>query len=56
MFDKVSTDSSAKYCERALSTEGGNYSVLLPTAIKYRNVNSRFNVAYTAFGKGIQVW
>lgn len=54
VFDTVSTESSANYCERALSTEGGDYSALLPVSIERQNVNSRFKVAYTAFGKGFQ--
>lgn len=54
VFDTVSTESSAEYCERVLSTEGGDYSTLLPITIERENVNSRLTVAYTAFGKGFK--
>ncbi|KAL2822441.1 zinc-binding oxidoreductase [Aspergillus granulosus] len=51
VFDTISSESSAKYCEQALSTEGGDYSTLLPITIDRANIHSRATMAYTAFGE-----
>ncbi|KAF7590244.1 hypothetical protein BBP40_003128 [Aspergillus hancockii] len=53
-FDTVSTESTAEFCSRALSTEGGDYSTLLPIKIERQNVVGRTTMAYTAFGEGFQ--
>ncbi|KAJ5319094.1 zinc-binding oxidoreductase [Penicillium brevicompactum] len=49
-FDTISLESSAKYCDRALSSQGGEYSSLLPIKIDRENVRDRATMAYTAFG------
>ncbi|KAK9234454.1 zinc-binding oxidoreductase protein [Lipomyces kononenkoae] len=51
VFDTISLLSSASYCDRALSTEGGDYSALLPVKIDRENVNDRATMAYTAIGE-----
>jgi NADPH:quinone reductase-like Zn-dependent oxidoreductase len=51
-FDTVSVESSAKYCDLALSSKGGHYSSLLPIKIERENVQSRSTMAYTVFGEG----
>ncbi|RAK99955.1 zinc-binding alcohol dehydrogenase family protein [Aspergillus ibericus CBS 121593] len=50
-FDTISLKSSADYCDRALSSQGGNYSSLLPISIERDNVRDRATMAYTAFGE-----
>ena len=50
-FDTISLESSAKYCDRALSSQGGEYSSLLPIKIERENVRDRATMAYTAFGQ-----
>ena len=49
-FDTISLESSAKYCDRALSSKGGDYSSLLPISIEREDVRDRATMAYTAFG------
>jgi NADPH:quinone reductase-like Zn-dependent oxidoreductase len=51
IFDTVSSGSSTRYCEQAMSTEGGVYSALLPVVIDRANIESRATMAYTAFGE-----
>ncbi|PYI14031.1 zinc-binding oxidoreductase [Aspergillus violaceofuscus CBS 115571] len=50
-FDTVSVESSARFCDLALSSQGGDYSSLLPIAIERENVRDRATMAYTAFGE-----
>ncbi|PYI04436.1 zinc-binding oxidoreductase [Aspergillus sclerotiicarbonarius CBS 121057] len=50
-FDTISLESSAKYCDRALSSQGGDYSSLLPITIERDNVRHRATMAYTTFGE-----
>ncbi|KAJ6024162.1 hypothetical protein N7540_004959 [Penicillium herquei] len=51
VFDTISIPDSIKYCEAALSTEGGEYSNLLPGAVERANVNSRTTLGYTIIGE-----
>lgn len=53
-MDCVSLETTAAYCEKALSSQGGEYSALLPVKVDRANVNSRFTMAYTAIGKGLR--
>jgi NADPH:quinone reductase-like Zn-dependent oxidoreductase len=53
-FDTISLESSAKYCDRALSSQGGDYSSLLPIKIERENVRDRATMAYTAFGESFK--
>ncbi|KAL2849962.1 chaperonin 10-like protein [Aspergillus pseudodeflectus] len=50
-LDTVSVESSAKYCDLALSSKGGEYSSLLPIKIERENIQSRSTMAYTVFGE-----
>jgi NADPH:quinone reductase-like Zn-dependent oxidoreductase len=50
-LDTISLEASAKYCDNALSTEGGDYSALLAVGIERPNVNDRYTLAYTAVGE-----
>jgi NADPH:quinone reductase-like Zn-dependent oxidoreductase len=50
-LDTVSVESSAKYCDIALSSKGGQYSSLLPIKIERENIQSRSTMAYTVFGE-----
>ncbi|KAE8143761.1 zinc-binding oxidoreductase [Aspergillus pseudotamarii] len=55
VFDTISSEDSARYCDRAISSGGGDYSALLPLAIERpKNVNHGATMAYTAFGEGFQ--
>lgn len=51
VMDCISLESSAAFCEGALSTEGGEYSSLLNVQVARENVNSRVTLAYTVFGE-----
>lgn len=50
-FDTISLESSAKFCDEALSTNGGEYSNLLRANISRQNVNSRATLGYTFIGE-----
>ncbi|PLB40442.1 zinc-binding alcohol dehydrogenase family protein [Aspergillus candidus] len=50
-LDCVSLESTAAYCDKALSSQGGEYSALLLVEIERANVNSRSTMGYTAIGK-----
>lgn len=54
VFDCIALEASAKYCEGAISTEGGEYSALLNVKVERENVNSRFTLAYTAAGEAFK--
>ena len=51
VLDTISVESSAQFCDNALSTKGGEYSALLNVGIKRENVNDRWTLAYTAIGE-----
>ncbi|KAJ5124463.1 uncharacterized protein N7515_008288 [Penicillium bovifimosum] len=51
VFDCISLESSAAFCDNAISTDGGEYSALLSVNIARENVNDRFTIAYTAMGE-----
>ncbi|KAB8225789.1 hypothetical protein BDV33DRAFT_187125 [Aspergillus novoparasiticus] len=54
VFDTISSEDSARYCDRAISS-GGDYSALLPLAIERpKDVSHGATIAYTAFGEGFQ--
>lgn len=54
VFDCIALESSAKFCEAAISTEGGEYSSLLNVKVDRENVNSRFTLGYTAAGEAFK--
>ncbi|EPS29679.1 Protein TOXD [Penicillium oxalicum] len=54
VFDCISLAPSAKFCEQAISTEGGEYSALLPVKVERDNVNSRSTLGYTAMGEAFK--
>ncbi|KAJ5520369.1 hypothetical protein N7463_000822 [Penicillium fimorum] len=51
VFDCISLESSAAFCDNAISTDGGEYSALLSVKINRTNVNDRFTLAYTTIGE-----
>ncbi|CDM32165.1 hypothetical protein DTO013E5_3622 [Penicillium roqueforti] len=51
VFDCISLDSSAAFCDNAISTDGGEYSSLLSVKINRANVNDRYTLAYTTIGE-----
>ncbi|KAL6229449.1 hypothetical protein BDW75DRAFT_249663 [Aspergillus navahoensis] len=51
VLDTISLEPSAKFCDGALSTSGGEYSALYPVAIDRANVDSRVTLAYMAIGE-----
>ncbi|KAL4971247.1 chaperonin 10-like protein [Aspergillus desertorum] len=54
VLDTISLEPSAKFCDGALSTSGGEYSALLGIAVDRANVNSNVTLAYTAVGEEFQ--
>ncbi|KAH8426388.1 zinc-binding alcohol dehydrogenase family protein [Aspergillus melleus] len=54
VFDTISVESSAKFCDEALSTEGGEYSALLVVKIERENVNDRWTLGYTILGEAFK--
>jgi NADPH:quinone reductase-like Zn-dependent oxidoreductase len=54
VFDCISLESSAAFCDNAISTEGGEYSALLPIKIDRANVNDRVTLAYTTVGEAFE--
>ncbi|KAJ5819951.1 hypothetical protein N7474_005542 [Penicillium riverlandense] len=54
VFDCISLEASAKFCDNALSTEGGEYTALLNVNIPRQNVNDRFTLAYTSIGEAFE--
>lgn len=51
VFDCISLESSAAFCDNAISTTGGEYSALLNVKIERANVNDRFTLAYSILGE-----
>ncbi|KUM57316.1 hypothetical protein ACN42_g9873 [Penicillium freii] len=51
VFDCISLESSAAFCDNSISTDGGEYSALLSVKIDRANVNDRFTLAYTTIGE-----
>ncbi|CAI7606437.1 unnamed protein product [Penicillium glandicola] len=51
VFDCISLEPSAAFCDNAISTDGGEYSALLSVKINRANVNDRFTLAYTTIGE-----
>ncbi|OJJ42535.1 hypothetical protein ASPZODRAFT_137171 [Penicilliopsis zonata CBS 506.65] len=51
VFDTISLDASAKFCEQAISTAGGDYTNLLMAKVDRANVNSRGTLGYTVIGE-----
>ncbi|KAJ5112738.1 hypothetical protein N7532_000783 [Penicillium argentinense] len=51
VLDCISLPPSVDFCDKALSTEGGEYLALLTVKIDRANVNSRFILAYTVLGE-----
>ncbi|CAI7639260.1 unnamed protein product [Penicillium viridicatum] len=51
VFDCISLESSAAFCDNSISTDGGEYSALLSVKIDRANVNDRFTLGYTAIGE-----
>ncbi|KAL5336021.1 GroES-like protein [Aspergillus crustosus] len=60
VLDTISLPETAKFCDEALSTDGGEYSSILVVGIERENVNDRWTLGYTAIGErfffGDQEW
>jgi NADPH:quinone reductase-like Zn-dependent oxidoreductase len=60
VLDTISTKETAKFCDDAISTNGGEYTALLNIGIERENVNDRWTLGYTAVGEdftfGPQLW
>ncbi|EKV04262.1 ToxD [Penicillium digitatum] len=54
-FDCISLESSAAFCDNAISTDGGEYSALLNIKINRANVNDRSTLAYTNMGEAFSL-
>ncbi|KAJ5167792.1 Protein TOXD [Penicillium canariense] len=54
VMDCISLEASAKFCDEAISTEGGEYSSLLNVKIERANVNDRLTLGYTAVGEAFK--
>ena len=55
VLDTVSSEESAQYCDKALSSEGGFYCALQLVEIKRSNIQSDYTLAYTACGNPIRI-
>ena len=51
VFDTISLEVSSKFSDKALSTNGGDYSALLHIKVERENVKSRITLAYTITGE-----
>ncbi|KAL2851358.1 hypothetical protein BJX68DRAFT_266270 [Aspergillus pseudodeflectus] len=51
VFDTISLEFSAQFCNKAISTEAGEYSSLLDVKVNRDNVSSKFTLAYSAIGE-----
>ncbi|KAE8382663.1 chaperonin 10-like protein [Aspergillus bertholletiae] len=52
--DTVSLESSAEFCDKAISTRGGEYTALLMVKIDRENVNDRWTLGYTVVGEAFK--
>ncbi|KAL4893818.1 chaperonin 10-like protein [Aspergillus ambiguus] len=55
VLDTISLEPTAKYCDNAISTQGGHYTALLNIGIERENVNSRWTLGYTAVGEEFKI-
>ena len=51
VFDTIGVKDAIKFCDSALSTQGGEYVTLLVDKIDRENVNSRWVIGYTTLGE-----
>ncbi|KAL3442915.1 hypothetical protein BJX65DRAFT_298682 [Aspergillus insuetus] len=51
VFDTIAIETSAAYCDQSLSTDGGEYTSLLPVKVARENVNDRWTLAFTVTGE-----
>ncbi|KAJ5760295.1 zinc-binding oxidoreductase ToxD [Penicillium odoratum] len=51
VLDTISLDSSAEFCDNAISTTGGEYTALLQAGPKRENVSCKMTLGYTAVGE-----
>lgn len=51
VMDCIAIEASAAFCDKAISTEGGEYTALLNVKIERANVNDRFTLAYSVLGE-----
>ncbi|KAJ5584599.1 Polyketide synthase enoylreductase [Penicillium hispanicum] len=55
VLDCISRPSSTEFCDNAISTEGGEYSILSPAKSERPDVNSRITIAYTVIGEAFRI-
>jgi NADPH:quinone reductase-like Zn-dependent oxidoreductase len=55
VLDTISLADTAKYCDEAISSQGGDYTALLQIDIARENVNARSTLGYTAIGEEFKV-
>ncbi|RAL02056.1 zinc-binding alcohol dehydrogenase family protein [Aspergillus ibericus CBS 121593] len=51
VMDTISTEETAAFCGRAMSTQGGDYTAILDVKVPREDVRSRWTLAYTCAGK-----
>ncbi|PWY91372.1 GroES-like protein [Aspergillus sclerotioniger CBS 115572] len=51
VMDTISTEETAAFCVRAMSTQGGDYTAILDVKVPREDVRSRWTLAYTCMGK-----
>ncbi|KAM0335027.1 hypothetical protein ACHAQA_000061 [Verticillium albo-atrum] len=54
VLDTIATEAAAKFCDDAISSEGGDYSSLLIVKIERKNVKDRWTLGYTIFGEDFE--
>lgn len=51
VFDTIGVDDAIKFCDNALSTQGGDYVTVLMGKLERENVKSRWVIAYSSLGE-----
>ncbi|OOF92792.1 hypothetical protein ASPCADRAFT_509191 [Aspergillus carbonarius ITEM 5010] len=51
VMDTISTEETAAFCGRAMSTQGGDYTAILDVKVPREDVRNRWTLAYTCMGK-----
>ncbi|THC98053.1 hypothetical protein EYZ11_002479 [Aspergillus tanneri] len=54
VLDTIALEDSAKFCDKAISTDGGDYSALLSVEIARENVRNRWTLAFSIFGEELK--
>ncbi|PYH68581.1 zinc-binding alcohol dehydrogenase family protein [Aspergillus vadensis CBS 113365] len=51
VLDTISTDETAAFCGRAMSSQGGDYTAMIDSKVPRADVRSRWTLGYTVFGE-----